>query len=224
MADVYQSAVDLPTTTLVAPRPRRRPSRPSPSADLVRALVDGAPEAPAELFDRYAQHLQRVLSSVLGPDPELADLLHDVFAEALRCIHRLQDGGRLKAWLTAIAVHTARGMIRRRVRRRWVRCGAAEEVPLPPSHGVAPETRQAVRGAYRVLDRLPANLRLAFALRHIEGMRLVEVAQACNVSLATIKRRLARAEARFVALAQQEPTLRAWLAESRRFSRVRPST
>ena len=46
-----------------------------------------------------------------------------------------------------------------------------------------------------------------------EGMDLVEVAAACRVSLATIKRRLTRAEARFVELARQEPSLTEWTKE-----------
>jgi RNA polymerase sigma-70 factor (ECF subfamily) len=42
-------------------------------------------------------------------------------------------------------------------------------------------------------------------------MELVEVADACDVSLATIKRRLARAQKRFKNIAAQYPALGSWL-------------
>ena len=64
-----------------------------------------------------------------------------------------------------------------------------------------------------VLDRLPDDDRIAFALRFLEGLELTEVAAACQVSLATIKRRLARAEERFRREAAREPALGRWLEE-----------
>ena len=49
---------------------------------------------------------------------------------------------------------------------------------------------------------------MAFTLRFVSEMQLTEVAAACRVSLATIKRRLARAEKRFVEAARENPALR----------------
>jgi RNA polymerase sigma-70 factor (ECF subfamily) len=49
-------------------------------------------------------------------------------------------------------------------------------------------------------------------LRFIDGMELVEVADACSVSLATIKRRLARAQKRFSAMARTYPELDEWVS------------
>jgi RNA polymerase sigma-70 factor (ECF subfamily) len=68
-----------------------------------------------------------------------------------------------------------------------------------------------------VLGRLPVDDRIAFSLRFIEGLELTEVARACGVSLNTIKRRLDRAERRFVALAAREPSLREWLDQGARW-------
>ena len=55
---------------------------------------------------------------------------------------------------------------------------------------------------------LPDDERMAFSLRFISEMQLTEVAAACRVSLATVKRRLARAESRFVDAAKDHPALR----------------
>jgi RNA polymerase sigma-70 factor (ECF subfamily) len=48
-------------------------------------------------------------------------------------------------------------------------------------------------------------------LRYIDGMELTAVAQACGVSLATIKRRLSRAQVTFSALAARQSVLVEWL-------------
>jgi RNA polymerase sigma-70 factor, ECF subfamily len=185
-------------------------------AALVSSLKRGDRAARAELFDRYAPHAQRVLARVLGHDVDLADLLHEVFARAFTQVDRLEDPAALKWWLTAIAVFTAREHIRRRQRSRWLRFFANEDLPDLPAVGANEEVREALRSTYAVLDRLGADDRIAFSLRYIEGLDLGEVAAACCVSLNTIKRRLARADKRFVALARREPALHDWLARGAR--------
>jgi RNA polymerase sigma-70 factor (ECF subfamily) len=43
---------------------------------------------------------------------------------------------------------------------------------------------------------MPAAERVAFCLRYVDGKQLAEVAELCDCSLATIKRRLQKAEAK----------------------------
>jgi RNA polymerase sigma-70 factor (ECF subfamily) len=191
--------------------PKPVASCPADDAALVSAVIAGHPSARAELFDRHAPHVQRVLARVLGHDAELADLLHEVFVRALAQMERLDDPSALKAWLTAIAVFTAREHIRRRARGRWLRLFAHEDLPDAPALVAGEEVRESLRATYAVLDRLGVEDRIAFALRFIDGLELGEVAAACNVSLNTIKRRLVRAEKRFFALARREPSLHRWL-------------
>lgn len=187
---------------------------PAPESDelLVLSLRARHPDAGTLLFDRYAPHIRRVLVRVMGPDAEILDLVHDVFVTALSSVHRLVDPKALRAWLTQIAVFTARAKIRRRVRGRFLRFLPFSELPepeLPPTDFEASQSMQAV---YRVLGTLETDLRIAFALRFIAGMELTEVAASCGVSLATIKRRLARAQGSFALAARAEPALAEWLA------------
>ena len=79
------------------------------------------------------------------------------------------------------------------------------------------EARETLPPVYQILDRVPADERIAFALRHIDGMELSEVAGACAVSLATIKRRIERADQRFLKLAKHHPLLAAWVEGSTRW-------
>src|SRR5688572_19510141 len=182
------------------PLRRSQAELPAPESDelLVLSLRARHPDAGTLLFDRYAPHVRRVLVRVMGPDSEILDLVHDVFVTALESVHRLMDPRALRAWLTQIAVFTARARIRRRVRGRVLRFLPFSELPepeLPPADFEASQSMQAV---YRVLEELDTDQRIAFALRFVAGMELTEVAASCGVSLATIKRRLSRAQSTFV--------------------------
>src|SRR5580700_2214071 len=68
-------------------------------AALVHAFRRGDPGARAALYDRHADHVERVLVRVLGADRELADLHHDVFVRALGSLHKLVDPAALRGWL-----------------------------------------------------------------------------------------------------------------------------
>jgi RNA polymerase sigma-70 factor (ECF subfamily) len=179
--------------------------------ELAAGLRAGRPGAALLLFDRYAPCVQRVLSRVLGLDPEIPDLIQEVFLSALQGMHTLRAGQPVKAWLVGIAVFTARKTIRRRVRRRWLAFFLPQRDHDVRAPDAPAQARAALEATYAVLERMPEKERVAFALRHIEGMELKEVAAACGVSLATIKRTLDGAQARFRALARHEPELERWL-------------
>lgn len=190
-----------------------------PSADdrvFVERLRGGDGQAIAVLFDRHAASVQRVLERVLGVDHEVPDLLHDVFVAAMTGIGKYRgDTASLRPWLTQIAIRSARKCIRRRTTRRVLGLRTPGELP-DVAGAIDPEHQSAVRRAAAALDRLPADERIAFCLRHVEGMQLDEVAHACDTSLATVKRRLAKARGRFERLAARDGLLGRWLEEVER--------
>lgn len=187
---------------------------PDNDASLVAAVRAQRPGATEALFDRHSTHVRRVLVRVLGADPDIQDLIHDVFVVALCSIDRLDEPTAVRAWLTSIAVHTARSLIRKRARRRVI----ALVLPLTARRTApvaAPEVTESLRATYRVLDRLDSDERICFALRFIDGMELTQIAAATGVSLATVKRRLGRAQQHFVEQAQREPGLAEWIEAGR---------
>jgi RNA polymerase sigma-70 factor (ECF subfamily) len=179
---------------------------------VVAALRAGQSSGGAALYDRHHAYVRRVLTRVLGPDAELHDLVQDVFVLAIDGIDRLEDPDALRSWLAGISVHRARAEIRRKTRSRWFPLFAREDLPELEAPISTPEVDEAVRATYGILSKLSTDERIAFALRFIEGMELVEVAEACQISLATTKRRLARARSKFENSARTYPELASWLA------------
>jgi RNA polymerase sigma-70 factor (ECF subfamily) len=181
-------------------------------AQMLTNLQTGDRRAQALFFDRYERDVRRVLVRILGTSPDVADALQDTFVRALNNVSQVKEALALRNWLLRVAVTVAFDQLRRRKRLRWLVFSSDATVDLPVDGG-SPELRAALRDTYRVLDKLPHDERVAFALRHVEEMELEEIADVCGVSLSTIKRRLAKAELRFRTIAKRQPGLADWVDE-----------
>ena len=187
-------------------------------SSLVEALRAGHPGAAAALYDRHAASVRSTLRSILGPDDDIPDLLQEVFIRALDRIGRLRDVERLGGWLSTMAVFVARAQIRLRSRRRWLGLFSPERTRPRQHEQPSSDARRALREVYAILDQMPVDQRMAFVLRHVHGATLLEAAAACETSLATIKRRLARAERRFLEDIRERPGLALWREEGTRWT------
>ena len=173
------------------------------------------PAGAALLFDRYYAYVRRILSRLLGPDPEMPDVVQEVFLAAINSIDRLRDPDALKTWMGQIAVNRARKRLRQRARQRLFDFFPADEPPSRADPHIAdPETDEAVRAAYRVLDAMTTEDRLVFALRFIDGCEIAEIAALYDSSVSTIKRRVSRAASRFARRARREPALEDYLGRA----------
>jgi RNA polymerase sigma-70 factor (ECF subfamily) len=182
---------------------------PDQDSALVAALRARHPGAPGVLVDRYGSYVERLLVRVVGLRVEVRDLVHEVFKRALEGIHELRQPEALKGWLGSLTVFTARSWIRaQRFRRTWLSFLPPTQLPETAAPETEPEVNDALRRTYEVLDRLPTDARIVFALRYMNGMGLRETAEHCNVSLSTVKRRLDRAEELFLRDARRDPVLR----------------
>jgi RNA polymerase sigma-70 factor, ECF subfamily len=188
---------------------------------LIAGIRRGDPTAASALFAQYRGLVERTLVRILGFDSELADAVQETFIRALGSTRLLRDPKALPSWLIRISVCTAADLIRSRRRRRWLQFFAEPQDLADRSNEMVFESepdleaRQALQAAHAILSSLPSDERIAFSLRRLDGMELKDVAHACGCSLATIKRRLARAERRFLARAEKHQALASWLTEQR---------
>lgn len=179
-------------------------------ASLARILIDGDPAASRLAWRRFAPMVHRMLKRAFGPGHEVDDLVQDVFLTLFKRVHTLREPQAIKAFVISIAAHAIQYELRRRTALRWLRFG---DLPDAPASGSDLDAREAVARLYRILDRLGTQDRMVFVLRYLEGMELVDVAQALGVSLATIKRRAARAWQRVVASASRDEALVAYVGD-----------
>lgn len=170
----------------------------TPTLQLVGRPEPGEARAPPTLEAAYREHagyLASLALRVLGRDDEVDDVVHDVFLGAARTLNSVRDPGAVRAWLGTFTLRVARKKLRRR--RLWSFLGldvapSYEDALIAP--GADAETKALLGQIYGMLDGLPASQRIAWALRHIEGEPLADVARLCQCSLATAKRWIASAQ------------------------------
>jgi RNA polymerase sigma-70 factor (ECF subfamily) len=179
-------------------------------AELARLARDRDRRAATLVWDRYADVVRGVLYRTMGPDRDLEDLVQDVFVGFFRNVSTLRLTSSLRPFLVGIAIRTAKTALRKRRVRRWLHLSDDGTLPEVPMDDGDPRTREAVRRLFAVLGELDDRDRLAFVLRHAEGHELTEAASALDVSLATLKRCLGRAEEYVLTRARNDDLLSAW--------------
>ncbi|MFZ6181192.1 RNA polymerase sigma factor [Nannocystis pusilla] len=168
----------------------------------------GDPRTGRVLFEQFEETVNRLVWRLLGADDAHDDIVQDVFVLLLRGLRKVREPAALANWVAKVTVNKVRSEIRRRslLRRRYYHEPEAFELAeaSPPPY----EARELLRRTFEVIVQLPANERIAFTLRYIDQQPLEAIAVACDCSLATIKRRLQSAEARFARLAERDPDLK----------------
>jgi len=179
-------------------------------ADLARLACDKDPRAATLVWDRYSGMVRAILFRSVGPSHDVEDLVQDVFIGFFKNVGTLRDPSSLRSFLVGIALRTAHSALRKKRVRRWLHLSDDGTVPEVASHDSDPRTREALRRLYVILDELPDRERLAYVLRHAEGHELTETASALDVSLATVKRMLQRAEMHVHGRAKDDDLLSDW--------------
>ncbi|MEM9072839.1 MAG: sigma-70 family RNA polymerase sigma factor [Myxococcota bacterium] len=140
-----------------------------------------------ELFRRWAPYVGGIATRILGPRADVDDLVQNVFVDAYRGYGKLRDPDAVRSWLTTITVRRARRYL---ARQRFRRLVGLEAIPEIPDTAILPERRAQLSAAYRVLNRVKPEERIAWVLRHVEGETLLDVARLCDCSRATAHRRI----------------------------------
>jgi len=149
----------------------------------------------------YVQHVDRVFRTVRGmlrSDADAEDVTQDAMLTVLTSLHRYtaRPGARFAAWVTTVAVNTAR----RRFRRRRPELTATGELPDTPDYGADPADRldreRRRRALLIALAELTGRERMIVSLRYGAGLNASEIGAAAGIDPATIRKTLERARAR----------------------------
>ncbi|MCC6215928.1 MAG: sigma-70 family RNA polymerase sigma factor [Polyangiaceae bacterium] len=179
-----------------------RPASAPPGTDsaLVARARAGERAAFEALYRRHAAVAIHLAIRIQGRATDVEDVVHDAFLKAHRSLDELRDGEAFRSWLGSIVVRIVRTRLRRR--RLLVSLGLSTTEPVDldalASRDASPEARASIAQVYALLQTMPSDDRIAWTLRFVERHRLEEVAELAGCSLATAKRRIARAQ-RFLA-------------------------
>lgn len=148
------------------------------------------------LFRRYAPYVAAIAHRLLGREEDVDDTIQEVFVAAVRGVHAVRDPAAIRGWLARVTVRVARQRLRRRRARVFLGLDEPVVYDAVVDKSASAEQRALLARVYKILDGIPANERIAWSLRHIEGEPLESVASLAGCSLATAKRRIAAAAAR----------------------------
>jgi len=174
----------------------------------VRA-AEGAPEWAAAL-EPYRPWLLRILRRLTG-DPALAqDLVQEAFVKAIAS-RGPREPAKLRSWLVAIAINTARDTARKAYRRHEI---AASDPVLPTAVDEAPGPQESLlRSEMNVciaefVDRLPRPQRQVVALYDLVGLAHEEIADRLAITEANSRVLLHRGRSNLRELLEEGCVLR----------------
>lgn len=165
-----------------------------------------------ELYDAIAPVINKLLWTLLGPDPERDDLAHEIFLRILQSLPKLRDRSRLQPWVVRLAANAVKNEFRRRKLRRWLTLETDDE--RSPSYHPDFEGRELLLRTYDVLAKLPPRERVPLTLHLVGQQPIEEIALATSCSSRTVKRRLRAARQRFLRLAEADALLAERLRQS----------
>ncbi|MEU5480127.1 RNA polymerase sigma factor [Streptomyces mirabilis] len=166
---------------------------PAEDAALTRSAQAGGVSALALLLERHRPGMRAVAVSLLGPGPDVDDVMQEAALVALRRIVDVRDPEAVGPWLRMVVRNGCRTLLRaaRRVE-------PMESVPLP-SDGATPEQilqSHALRDwIWEAVEALSPTLRLPLVLRYFSTgiTSYQQIAEAISVPVSTVRSRLSQA-------------------------------
>jgi RNA polymerase sigma-70 factor (ECF subfamily) len=172
---------------------------------LVAALLERSPQGAAQTWRKFAPRVFGLVERTLGLASDAEDITQDIFLRVFSRVHTLREPDAFGSFVLSVALRVIKWHLRSRRVRKILHL--VEHVPDLPVPGLDIDARRTLRRFYDLLDTLPADQRFVFALRHVEGMTLTEIAELSGVSLSTAKRRLQKATLRLTKKTQADPAL-----------------
>jgi RNA polymerase sigma factor (sigma-70 family) len=166
-------------------------------------MADSPPPAPALdlLYTEHHPWLLDWLRRKLKGAEHAADLTHDAFVRVLCRRENLATLDEPRAWLLTIA----RGLLidhwrRQDLERAWREVLASRPELVEPSPEYRMLLLEALQALHAMIARMPPQVRRAFLLAQVQGMKYREIADRMDVSERMVKKYMAQAMLHCIAL------------------------
>jgi len=164
---------------------------------VIEHVQEGSIGAFREIVEQNSRQMFRLAYRMTGNEQDAEDVVQETFLRAYRQFERFDSRARISSWLHKIASNYAIDLLRRR--KRWRKADLEQLDQVAPLTGTAPEpdrgawsaeVRDALQGE---LARLTAKERVAFTLRHYEGLSIREIGQVMGLRESATKNHIFRA-------------------------------
>jgi RNA polymerase sigma-70 factor, ECF subfamily len=165
--------------------------------ELVEACQAGESSAFDILVARWEDRIRGAAYRFLGSEDEARDVAQEAFLRAYRAVGGFKREARFSSWLYQIATNLCRDRLRRRKARMTVSLEELEEAgrtmvePRPGAHEWL-QQEELARAVRRAVRSLSEEQREVVILKEYQGLTFLEIAQALDVPVSTVKTRLYR--------------------------------
>lgn len=164
---------------------------PAQEEQIIDKVKSGDQEAFRELVALYRNKAFGLCFSMVGNVEDAKDILQEAFIKAYKNMGRFRKDSSFYTWFYRIVINTARDYLRKKKHQESRLEQEISDLSLNPAKLVlTDELRQLLDGA---IGRLGEKQRLSFIMKHINGMKINEIAQALHCRPATVKVHLFRA-------------------------------
>ena len=169
-------------------------------AEAIAQIRAGNADAFRVLVERHSRSVFRLAFRMTGNQQDAEDLVQETYLRAYRQIRKYDGRAAFGTWLYRIAANCSLDLIRARKRRQEQQTSVDEEgqelaaavsdAPTPDRLAFSGELQSLLGPA---LNQLSPTERMAFVLRHYEGMCIEEIGQALGVQSGAAKHSVFRA-------------------------------
>jgi RNA polymerase sigma-70 factor (ECF subfamily) len=182
-----------------------------PLRPLALAARDGESVAFTQLYERTRDQAFRVLYRVVGPSPDLEDLVQESYLQLMRALKSYRGDSRVTTFLHRVCVNVGLMHLRGKRRRREELSDEVPEHATTEHHDPerAAQVKQAAQLVQRALAQLSEEKASVFVYHELLGMKPEEISELVDCPVNTVRSRLNRARLDFteivVTLKRGEP-------------------
>jgi len=161
--------------------------------ELMKSLSKGNQGAFDELYNRFYGQLLGYFKNMLWGDREKAeDMVHDIFAKIIKNPAYFDTDRSFRTWLFSVASNMCKNEYKKQAVRKNTSTGVEEHRGISSNSNVLSEVQdfQFQEAFEKSLANMDEKHREVFALRHLDGLSMKEIADVMQINEGTVKSRL----------------------------------
>jgi RNA polymerase sigma-70 factor (ECF subfamily) len=177
---------------------------------LITRARAGDPAALREMLARHRQDVARIAFRVLGPSPDLEDVVQEALIQVYRSLPSYRGESKFSTWLFRVVTNVARMHVRHARARPPLGSEHAEAIERMAADGgpdAAAERGERLRALYGYLSALSEKKRTVLVLHDLSGVSPAEIAEIVGAPVLTVRTRLFYARKELYAALAADPAL-----------------